>query len=183
MTVQTENEILKLEPNATETASLLEFLDKLFDSLNGSSFHPQPGKTLRSAIKQGSEHLAFWDNATELLKTCKFNKNGKKFIPPSLKNLIQTITNFKELWFKLRNLGFQYMMARTFNQDPLENFFGKIRQRGQRNVNPTPSDFINYYKSLIVNHLTSSHSVGANCEEDNSEMFLTLQRFVTQVCF
>lgn len=82
----------------------------------------------------------------------------------------------------MQELGFTYLMPRTFNQDPLENFFGRIRQSGQRNINPTPADFSAYYKSLLVNQMTPFHSVGSNCEEDSSEVFLTLQRLVTQVC-
>lgn len=176
---------MTMEKSAADTASLLEFLDKLFDSLNGSSFNPAaaPGKIYRSAVTSQSPHLKFWRDATHTLKKFKFLKNGKLFTPPSLKNLIRTITNFEDLFKELTVAGFTYMMPRVFNQDPLENFFGKVRQRGHRNVNPSCTEFSSHYKSLLVNGLTSSHSAGANCEDDNSEVFLTLQRLVSQVCF
>lgn len=133
-------------------------------------------------MTNSSPHNIFWDQALEKLRSFNFIRNGKFFIPPSLRNLIRTIKNFKDLWKEIAVLGFPHLMPRTFNQDPLENFFGKIRQRGHRNVNPTPTDFNNYYKSLLVNHLTSAQSVGANCEDDKAEILLSLQRLVSQVC-
>ena len=30
----------------------------------------------------------------------------------------------------------KYLLSERFNQDPLENFFGKVRQAGGRNTNP-----------------------------------------------
>ncbi|CAG9822192.1 unnamed protein product [Phaedon cochleariae] len=53
-----------------------------------------------------------------------------------------------------------------FNQDPLENFFGKVRQKGKRYVNPTCEAFTPYFKSLLVNNLSGNHSIGANCKDD-----------------
>lgn len=170
-----------MDRTAGDTAVLIDFMDQLFDSLNGSSFTPFHGKLLKIAVTKGSPHHSFWDQALEKLRHFRFIKNGAFFIPPSLKNLQTTIQNFKTLWKTMLDLGFTSLMPRTFNQDPLENFFGKIRQRGLRNINPTPTDFNHYYKSLLVNQLTSSQSVGANCEDDKSEVFLTLQRLVTQV--
>lgn len=43
--------------------------------------------------------------------------------PPSLENFITALTNFKALFSKLTAMGFQYIMPRTFNQDPIEFFF------------------------------------------------------------
>ncbi|KAF2900482.1 hypothetical protein ILUMI_05701 [Ignelater luminosus] len=50
----------QISPKATETAELLLFCDKLFDSVNGSTSNPQFGKEFRSAITSTSPHLAFW---------------------------------------------------------------------------------------------------------------------------
>lgn len=61
------------------------------------------------------------------------------------------------------------MFTRTFNQDPLENFFSSIRSYGIKNINPTCSSFLASYKSLLVNNFVSYHSDGANCEDDISD--------------
>lgn len=180
-TVEHEGTLLKLDKTAADTAILMDFMDQLFDRLNGSSFTPFHGKIFKIAVTTGLPHHNFWNQALEKLRHFRFIRNGSFFIPPSLRNLITSLENFKTLWKTMLDLGFTCLMPRTFNQDPLENFFGKIRQRGLRNINPTPTDFNHYYKSLLVNQLTSNHSVGANCEEDKSEVFLTLQRLVSQV--
>ena len=135
---------------------------------------------LRTAVKNGSGHITFWNEALKKLEKIRFIKNGQPFRPPSLKNLIKTIKNFKVLFNLLQKNGFAHMMPRNFNQDPLENLFGQIRQRGVSWTNPTVQAFTPILKSLLVKNLTS-HSLGANCEDDNSEIFLSLQRFVTQV--
>ena len=115
MTVNIEEELLCLNNDGADTAKLLEFLDGLFDSLNGSSFQPTPGKDLRTAVKEGSGHISFWNNALDKLRSFHFIRNGKLFSPPSLINLIKTIQNFKLLWTTVNNLGFEYLMPRTFN--------------------------------------------------------------------
>lgn len=75
------------------------------------------------------------------------------------------------------------MFPRAFNQDPIENFFGQLRQRGARNVNPTTVHFSHYYRNILIGTFTSTHSLGANCEDDHSEMLISLKRFVTQVSY
>lgn len=170
-----------MEKRAVDTAHAIQFFYQLFDSLNGSSFKGA-NKVLRSAVTKGSQHISFWQKAIDKLKNFHFVKNRSFFDPPSLKNLIRTIKNFIYLNNVVKNIGFDYLMPRSFNQDGLENFFGKMRLKGFRNINPTSTNFTAYYKGLLVNQITSKQSVGANCEDDNSEVFITLQRLVTQVC-
>ncbi|KAJ8916470.1 hypothetical protein NQ315_014688 [Exocentrus adspersus] len=126
-TVYTEDGALTLDKEAVQTAKFIEFMDNLFDSVNGSLLS-NPLKPLKEPI----------------------------------------------------DVGFDKISPRRFNQDPLENFFGQIRQRGMRYTNPTCAAFTPLYKSLLVKDLTSSHSLGASCEDDESEILVTLQRFVSQ---
>lgn len=183
MTVDIGEQTFQLPPESKDTAFLIDFFDKLFDSLNGSSFQPVKGKTFRVAVSKNSPHQTFWNDALVQLQSMKFKKNESFFVPPSVKNLIKTIQNFKLLFENLKKFGFNYMMPRSFNQDPLENFFGQVRQRAYRSTNPTAEAFTPIYKSLLIKNVTSSHSYSANCEDDNSEVFLSLQRLVTQVLF
>lgn len=73
---------------------------------------------------------------------------------------------------KLLSNGFDFLVLRNLNQDPIENFFCSIRSHGLRNRNPTCWGFISSLKSLLISNLTTKHSVGANCETDNSEGIL-----------
>lgn len=152
------------------TADFLLFFDKLFDSMNGSTLQPEHGKLLRCAVSKSSAHLPFWREGIKVLKTVKFLKQGgKEYVPPSIKNWISTIQGFIYIWQKLSREQFEFLCPRNLNQDPVENFFGCIRSHGFRNVNPTCEAFINSFKSLLVNNFVSSHSPGANCEEDMHE--------------
>lgn len=76
--------ILTMVKSAVDTAILLEFLDQLFHSLNGSSFNPTPGKTLRTGVTQGYQHIYFWNMAIEKLRSFRYVRDGKFFIPPSV---------------------------------------------------------------------------------------------------
>lgn len=69
---------------------------------------------------------------------------------------------------KLLN-NFNFIPLRSFNQDPIENFFGNIRSHGIRNTNPLCSQFKTSLKALTINNFSSARSVGYNCEEDFSE--------------
>lgn len=71
------------------------------------------------------------------------------------------------------------MFTRNFNQDPIENFFGNIRNCGARNTAPNSVAFEGAFKTLLLNNLYSPHSSNANCEDKN--IFLqSLDFFVTK---
>lgn len=89
---------------------------------------------------------------------------------PSLKNWISNINVYKEMFKYLNEThGVSSLLTRNINQDPLEKFFCNIRSNGVRNTSPTCSQFIGAFKTLLVNNLTSPHSVGANCEQDDNK--------------
>lgn len=173
-----------MEKRASDTSRIVDFFDKLFDSVNGGTLYVQNGKDLRCAVSAKSDHTDFWKFAIKTLKNMYFQKNGsnEQFRPPSLKNWILTLEGFGEVWKTLQNYKIKFFLPRAFNQDPLENFFGQMWQHGGRNINPTCSAFKNYFKTLLVNNFVSSHSLGSNCEEQfTSGKYLTdLKTFLTQ---
>ncbi|KAJ8911121.1 hypothetical protein NQ315_003296 [Exocentrus adspersus] len=112
------------------------------------------------------------------LAICQFDR---PMTPPTIKNWKRTLHNLLLLQTVLRKHGFTCFRPRFLNQDPLENFFGQIRQRGHPFVNPTCSAFGLFYKSLLVNNLVSKHSLGSNCEDDKLSILVPLQNFIQQV--
>lgn len=166
----TENTTKSLPKEAESTAELLLFMDKVFDSVNGSSVTPKHGKQLRCAVTKVSNHREFWIQAITVFNTMEFfNDKKNKIVPPSLKNWLHTLKAFVYLWDQLQKEGVQFLCTRNINQDPLENFFGSIRSHGVRNVNPNAASFINSFKSLIINNMLSNHSLNSNCEKDDLE--------------
>ena len=80
----------------------------------------------------------------------------------------------EEAWFS--------KLFRLFNQDPIENFFGQIRQHGARNTKPTTAAFKDYFKSLLVNSVVQNNVRGTNCEDSLSSGFLVnIQGLMNQV--
>lgn len=159
------------------TGEVVGFIDQLFDSVNGSRRSAMRGK-LRGAVKPNSEHHTFWREAIKTLKSMKFvDSTSKRAVGnqkeyhvrvPSLDGWITTLESMERISKLLFNeYGLQYFYPRLVNQDPLENFFGRIRACNYRNVNPDTYTFINSFKSLLISNVMGPHSIYSNCEEDD----------------
>lgn len=79
-------------------------MDKVFDSTNGSTINSISGKPLRCAIKNGSPHIQFWNEAIQVFKSMvfvnKFNELNAVKQPICIKNYIKNLESFKYLWLK-----------------------------------------------------------------------------------
>ncbi|CAH2100779.1 unnamed protein product [Euphydryas editha] len=180
----------KLLPDeCADTADVLLLFDHLFDSFNGSSYK-KSHKTYKSCLKTNSEHFMLWDKALPILRSMQFKRETKKRDGsvvlhyeqvPSIKNWIHNINSMKHLWNNIKSKhNISCILMRSFNQDPVENFFSCVRSHGARNINPTCQQFLSIYKTLLVNNLNSHHSLGANCEEDSNKMFSNLDSLLTK---
>lgn len=147
------------------TAFIMKFFNKLFDVLNG-----------RDLMTASSHHIEFLKEAKGVLHKMRFvNKidTTKTESLPSLKNLIFTIDSVLRLWKVLVGLGFTELDTRKLNQDPMENYFGRVRSQGVKNHRPTPLQFKQIAKALLLDNLTSDHSPGANCEADADKILFS----------
>lgn len=157
----------------------MDFFNKLFDSINAQKI--KSDAPLRIAVTRNSFHHSFWYDAINQLQNIKFidKKNKKPVSTPSLNNWITTIKGFQKLWTTVNKAGIKCLKTRNINQDPLENFFGMIRNHNRRNINSTCSNFESSFKTLLINNFTGRYSVSSNCEEDvNGKALLSLQHFV-----
>ena len=107
-----------------------------------------------------------------------FKSNGRKFVPPCVKNWIHTLKGFRYLWTILQEEGLNLLCSRKINQDPVENFFCRIRNHGAWVVNPTCQSFINSVKTLMINDFVGVHSLGANCQDDDAVLMDNLKNFI-----
>ncbi|XP_025159556.1 uncharacterized protein LOC105184438 isoform X2 [Harpegnathos saltator] len=169
------------EKEGRDTADMILFFDRLFDSVNGYTLKPE--KSLRVVVSHDSPHSSFWGRAAKRLRRMRFvDPTDKKPLKESviLKNWISTIEGFRRLWKVLRIYKFKYFKPRILNQDSLANFFGQIRSLGERNVKPTCSEFESSFKMLLLGNLASGCT-----EKDNSEnktdgpLLFTLKEFIS----
>lgn len=121
-----------MEKRATDTAEFLKFFDSVFDSVNGCGIFDAGGKILKTSVDVVSEetiHTRFWKEAIDRISTMHtVDVNGRTKVPPTFKNWSFTLKNYLQLRNKLKSLGFKKFCPRFINQDPFENFFGRIRQ-------------------------------------------------------
>ncbi|XP_061709896.1 uncharacterized protein LOC133519780 [Cydia pomonella] len=165
------------------TAAVVLFFDELFDCVNGS---PGQGKgKLRCAVKETSNHKDFWQNALRTLQSMTFlDRNSKQakrngqprhVRVPCLEGWITTLKSFlglsKILFSKYK---VKYFYPRFVNQDPIENFFGRIRAINYRNVNPDVNTFIYSFKSIVLSNILAPQSTSMNCEDDDGETLINV---------
>ena len=82
------------------------------------------------------------------------------------------------MWKRLKDLGFKQLKTKHLNQDPLENFFGLVRDHGAGNTKPTCFQFIGHFKALVINNLTHFHTWGANCDDNEGSFLLSWQNYL-----
>ncbi|KAL1489820.1 hypothetical protein ABEB36_013752 [Hypothenemus hampei] len=98
---------------------------------------------------------------------------------PCLNNWVVTLNSLEELMQTLKkDYGVGIFKTRHVNQDPIENFFGQIRQQGCRNTNPTAKMFASHFKTLLINNLVQFHSLSANCQEVPGSMLSDVNIFL-----
>ena len=153
---------------ALGTAELLSKLDNIFDCLNSCSFNTT--KTFKKPITGDSPHHAFLDEMLKFIPTIKVIKRSTKEDKTNqlrcLNGLGMTLNGVNLLWSHLHNeCSMKFLLSRRLNQDPLENFFGTIRQQGGNNDSPTPFQFTRAFRKLFFDNYLSPMSTG-NCAPD-----------------
>lgn len=158
----------KLPEDAMHTVNVIERFDRLFDIFNcNSRFSPKKYKT---PFKGEDFKMTFLNETLDFLKNLQIlSKNGlqnKTNTVSFINGWIISINSLIGLWKLLKDLNFQYILTRRLNQDPLENFFGSIRQQGGNSVNPTAIQFGRAFKKTFCMSFLQHSGSGANCEDD-----------------
>ena len=127
-----------LPTEAVGTIEFISFFDKLFDMFNSSNLTST--KIFRRAFSGQVDYIDFLNNAlqflTDLTVIGKNNRNITAYIK-CIKGWKITINSLMNIWTRLQNANFNFILTRRLNQDCLENFFGSIRQQNGNAVNPT----------------------------------------------
>ena len=137
---------------AAGTAELVSNFDKIFDSLN--SLSPKGPKLHRRAISNDSIHKEFLSDMLGFLKSIKVINRAKQDVTSNLKcleGLCMTINGVLSLWSVLqKDEGLDFLLTRRLNQDPLENFFGSIRQQGEIQITQPQSSLPEHFESCFI---------------------------------
>ncbi|KAH9374482.1 hypothetical protein HPB48_023054 [Haemaphysalis longicornis] len=151
-----------LDGAAEPTATFIERMDNLFDCLN--SKHPKmtDPRKYNFAISANSKHLEFLREALEWIASWRFDIPRRQ--PHTIRGWRVTIQSVLMLWEELsQNFDFDCLLTRNLQQDPLENFFGSVRQKHGCNEHPNVLQFIAALKHISVGKLFNLTSRG-NCE-------------------
>lgn len=179
--VETNCSIGSLAPVAMGTAEYAEKFDTLFDCFNSSEVYCT--KVYRGSLSRRSKHRTILLDIQSWLSTLKvITVSTRRDITAQVKCFHGWQSNINALlllWNDLSsNHGFKFLLTRRLNQDPLENFFGVIRQAGGFNANPTPFQFQNAYRKACFNNLLQPSRTG-NCFADGDRLLATLCKLNT----
>jgi hypothetical protein len=147
-----------LPPSAMGTAEFIERFDSIFDCVNSSTLHST--KVLKCALSDQTKHQEFMKESIGFIKRLKVFEGNVEVTGriKCLKGWVMTLNVILLIWEHLKTTkDFKFLLTRRLNIDPIENFFGTIRQQGGNSDNPTPSQFTSAFRKLFFSSfLTSS---------------------------
>lgn len=169
-----------LPSSAMGTAECISKFDSLFDSVNISTIYSQ--KSLKCALTQTSPHLSFFEQAISFIESLKIFQ-GDEEVTGRIKCLngwLVTINSICQIWDHLhQNHGFKFLLTRRLNTDPLENFFGTIRQQGGNSDNPTSIQFTRAFRKLFFSSFLNSSR--GNCNDDFDDLLAQFSKADTNI--
>ena len=148
---------------------------KLFDTCNSLSF--KDSKICRWPMTSSSPHLKEMEEGVRFVKSMRvvngaIGEDSMHYLK-CLKGWCILLNAILELWSRLHGyFSISFLVTRQLNQDPLENFFGSIRQQGGNSDNPTPIQFKRAYRKLF--HTNLLRIASANCEVDENKLLTEL---------
>ena len=153
-----------------ETCKFIRIVDELFDRLNGKNPHAVGYK---APLANFNKNLwtAFFNKAMHYLLSLYDCKKTPLYLSTRGTPVIGFIVSMKSasgLAEELIGSGFQYLLPYKFSQDHLEMFFGKVRQRGGWNNNPTAEQFRHSMRTLLMQNEVSAPSQGNSFQEEDS---------------
>jgi len=164
-----------LGSDAVDTAEFVQKFDDIFDAVNSSQLKCE--KSLKCAVSSDSTHVTFFHGVLNWLATLRVVNNAgvdKTNSIKCLKGWQISVSGIMQLWADLQNNhNFSFLFTRRLNQDPLENTFSIIRQKGGNCDHPSPGQFRHLFKQACCSKLLEPGK-GANCELDMGSLLVIL---------
>lgn len=116
----------------------------------------------------------------EYLSTVKIYSKSDNNMTNKVKTFklwVLNINSLLQLWSYLEKMmpDVKFLYMRRFNQDPLENFFGKVRSLNGNTFNPTPIQFYFTFRKLFSIQYSNTNT--GNCSEDKDHILTNLNEF------
>ena len=158
----------------------LNLMDTSFDSMNATNDKRNEEKLMRNIVTTDSGHIKYWSETRAKFMAMRFvdSEGHRTFDPPSLTYWSWNLDAMSVIWKTLKKAKFDSFKSSCITQDIIENFFGCLRSYSHRFVNLTCLQVNGLFKTLLLNNLTSPHSVGASCKSDGSEALQSLGKFL-----
>ena len=152
----------QLTIEALPTADFIRKMNDLFDCFNGKKVcHPNPYKR---ALSDKTPHVEYLNEIVSFIRSWNIGNISNEMFKFN-KGWIFSIHSLLMLWDDLKQEGFKFLPTRQLNQDPLENYFGKVRMEAGANRDPPITGFSNIIRNLMLTSLLDPPS-GKNCEDD-----------------
>lgn len=155
-----------VEPVALSTAKFIEKLDTIFDNLNSRMLrdaNPNKSALQKNNIvhKNMLKMYDYIDRITPATKRTIYCLNGMK---QTINGIIQLLEHLQD-----KNNEIKFVFTGRLNQDPVENFFGLIRQRGGNNKTPSVYEFNNISGQILTMKFLGNTDL-TNCLNDGDEI-------------
>lgn len=126
---------------AEETAMFVGKINDCFDALNSKTLYGRSNlhsalSTKNNTAEEFLEDMVAWCDKLKVLTS----KSKIKTVP-CFWGLKMSLTSVLQLWKDLKEEKTSFLLTARLNQDPIENEFSVIRQRGGWNLEPTPAQF------------------------------------------
>ncbi len=142
-----------LSQQVLPTSHFCEHFDTIFDIMNSSRYRdPKPFK--RALAPGNADQLQFIKSSiTYIRQLYILGKEGENITKNFrwIDGMVMALNTIQLLMFDLSKRGFDFLLTRRLNQDPLENYFSVIRQRNGFDSNPSCYGFSTAFKITIVN--------------------------------
>lgn len=148
------------------TADFIGRMNDIFDALNSKMLNDPNTKRRPLSIYDPNIELTLRDGIQFFKSIQIFERDRKRENIYCLGGFEWTIKSILLLWNELKSRGMKYLLTGFLNQDPIENFFSVVRNRGGYNPTPTVRQFRIAMQQNINIRLQMAVTSG-NCENDD----------------
>ena len=168
-----------LGEDAKYTGQFCKFFNDFFDIFN--SDNKTNDNIYKNSFVNNETSHTFINEAKIILENIIYCDNKYKKNLPCLNGWKLNVNSLLELYKdEIINKNPFPILLQIYNQDFLEKFFSRIRNRGGNRDNPSPMEFVSDYRALTVDSLFIEIK-GSNCILDAGEFLLKINAFRNQL--